>query len=216
MLAAVFTAGASVFAGYLFEPAVGVVFFAAIVLIALGWDLATTKRGVTALRDAQQTGEGADDNRRGRRILFVANEAVTGDALSNELLGRGRARPVLDVVAPVLQSRSHFVTTDVDRETDAARRRLRQTLEWAAEHGIEATGMVGDAIVPLASIEDELRCHGFDEVILTTHPRDQENWLEERILDRLRHELTIPVTRVVIDRTCVEAITEPEQATPRA
>jgi hypothetical protein len=130
----------------------------------------------------------------------IANETVTGDALSEQLIRDGAPRPILDVVAPVLQSRTHFVTTDIDRETAAARRRLRQTLLWAAEHDIEATGVVGDPIAPLAAIEDELRRHDFDEVILAMHPQEHTNWLETQLLERARAQLSIPVRRLVIDQ----------------
>jgi hypothetical protein len=83
-----------------------------------------------------------------RRILLIAGEVVSGDALSEQLESQS-PRPVLDVVAPVLQSRTHFVTTDIDQETNAARQRLAQTLRWAAEHEIDATGVIGDPIAPL-------------------------------------------------------------------
>ena len=67
-----------------------------------------------------------------RRILVVANEALPGDAPPDEIVGPRGGRSALDVIAPVLQSKSHFVTTDIDSETEQARRRLRQTLAWAS------------------------------------------------------------------------------------
>jgi hypothetical protein len=69
----------------------------------------------------------------------------------------------------------------------------------AAAHEIDATGVVGDPIAPLAAIEDQLRRYDFDEVILATHSQQQSNWLETELLDRAREELTVPIRHVVID-----------------
>ena len=58
---------------------------------------------------------------------------------------------------------------------------------------------MGDPNAPFASIEDELRRYGADEVILAMHPAERRNWLEAGMLERLRAELDIPVTEVVVD-----------------
>jgi hypothetical protein len=188
----------SVLVGYLIVPLVGIALFVAIGVLALLLDLASIRSGRSALREAAQVGHEHTIVDGRRRILLIAGEAVSGDALSEQLQGRS-PRPVLDVVAPVLQSRTHFVTTDIDQETNAARQRLAQTLRWAAEHEIDATGVIGDPIAPLAAIEDELRRHDFDEVILAAHPQQQSSWLEAEILDRAREELSLPVRHIVID-----------------
>jgi hypothetical protein len=199
-VAVAFAGGASILVGYLVAELAGVALFAFVVLLALLWDFASLRSERSTLRDAANTGHGHPDRDDRPRILVIANETVTGEALSEQLIRDGAPRPILDVVAPVLQSRTHFVTTDIDRETAAARRRLRQTLLWAAEHGIEATGVVGDPIAPLAAIEDELRRHDFDEVILAMHPQEHTNWLETQLLERARAQLSIPVRRLVIDQ----------------
>jgi hypothetical protein len=200
-VAVAFTGGTSVLVGYLFGALAGVALFAFVVLLALLRDLASIRSERSTLRDAANTGHRHSDDCGDRpRILVIANETVTGDALSEQLIRDGAPRPILDVVAPVLRSRTHFVTTDIDRETAAARRRLRRTLQWAAEHDIEATGVVGDPIAPLAAIEDELRRHDFDEVILAMHPQERTNWLEAQLLERARAQLSVPVRRLVIDQ----------------
>jgi len=192
--------GLAVLIGYLFGPLTGIVLLAAFALVALLWDLAAIRAERSALGDAARLGHRRIDGEDRPHVLVVANETVAGHALLDEIERRGRPRPVLDVVAPVLQSRSHFVTTDIDRETEAARRRLRQTLAWAADHQLEATGVVGDPIAPFAAVEDELRLHDFDEVVVATHPDPQANWLEGRMLERMREQLDVPVKQVVIDR----------------
>jgi len=139
----------SLLVGYLFDPIAGVVVFAGAVSGALVVDLVSIRSERSHLRRAAADGH-AHAHADGRRhVLLIANEGPTGDELSREIVHAGEPPPVLEVLAPVLQSRTHFVTTDVDRETAAARRRLRQTLAWAAAHQIEASGVVGDPIVPL-------------------------------------------------------------------
>jgi hypothetical protein len=187
--------GLSLLVGALIDPVAGVVLFAVIALAWLARQL--TREGPTRLRDAAMDGHSAAA---AHRILVVANEALTGDALLDQLRGRTGRAPVIEVLAPVLQSRTHFVTTDIDRETEAARRRLRETLAWAREHGLTATGHVGDPIDPYAGLADELRRYDVDEVIIVAHPPEHANWVEQGMLERLRAELDVPVGLVVVDR----------------
>jgi hypothetical protein len=56
---------------------------------------------------------------------------------------------------------------------------------------------VGDPS-PTTALEDELRTFGANEVIVVTHPRDRETWQERGELARLRRELDVPVTHVVV------------------
>jgi hypothetical protein len=113
-------------------------------------------------------------------------------------LRRGPPRPELRVVAPVLVSRSHYVTSDIDRELEEARRRLDGTLAWATEQGFDAAGRVNDAD-PFTSVADELRRFAADEVVISTHPPGRSNWLERGLVERVRDQLDMPVTHVVVD-----------------
>ena len=76
-------------------------------------------------------------------------------------------------------------------------RALERSLAWARERRIAARGEVGDPN-PTTAIEDELRDFGADELIVVTHPRDRETWQERGELARLRRELDVPVTHVVV------------------
>ena len=71
-------------------------------------------------------------------------------------------------------------------------------LAWASAEGLAVTGKIGDPNAAFGAIEDELRQHGADEVIISTYPRGESNWLETGIVDRLRDELAVPVTHVVV------------------
>src|SRR5207247_10528821 len=129
-----------------------------------------------------------------------ANGSLQGVDARAPILGHAKLRPELMVVAPVLVSRTHFVTTDVAHEMDQARERLAMTLDWARTHGLPARGHIGDPMHPLLAVEDDLRRFGPDEVIVATHPSESTNWQEGDLMARLRSELDVPVTQVVVDR----------------
>src|SRR5204862_291294 len=83
----------------------------------------------------------ADDER--HRILVIANQTVGGEELRQEILQHAGSQPLVRVVAPVLPTRAHYITSDIDGELADAQRRLDTTLAWLREKGIEATGRVG-------------------------------------------------------------------------
>jgi GABA permease len=131
------------------------------------------------------------------RVLVVANEALAGAEIGELILRHGREQVEVDVLAPVLASHVHYAVSDIDRELGDARSRLERSLAWAHEQRIAARGAVGDPN-PTTALEDELRTFGADEVIVVTHPRDRETWHERGELGRLRRELDVPVTHVVV------------------
>ena len=135
----------------------------------------------------------------GRRVLVVANRTLASEELRNEILERARDGAEVRLVAPILCSRVHYIASDVDRELQEARDRLQETLDWAREQGVNVTGVVGDPNVALGAIEDELRRSGADEIVISTLPRKQSNWLETGIVTRLREELDVPVTHLELE-----------------
>jgi hypothetical protein len=186
---------AAVLLGALISPAVGVGLLVVCGVAAILWELRTKDPDRRRpLREAAGQARRASDGR--RRILVVANETLCGDELRAELAGRQDT--LLRVVAPVLPSRSHYVASDIDRELAEAKARLDDTLAWAAEQGLTATGRVSD-MPPLPSIEDELRGFAADELLISTHPPQRSRWLESGLVERAREELEIPVTHVVVD-----------------
>jgi hypothetical protein len=195
-----FLIGASVLVGLVTEPVWGALVFATATLAGLVADLvARDPDHLDPLRVAF-SGPHPEAREDAWRVLVVANETLDGEPIREEILRRAKLRPDLMVVAPVLVSRTHFVTTDVDREIQDARGRLHATLAWAHEHGLRAHGHIGDPMHPLLAIEDELRRFGADEVIVVTHPDENANWLESGTVDRLRDELECPVRQIVVDR----------------
>jgi GABA permease len=197
--------GLSVAAGAVIAPLVGVALLVGGILGALYLDYALEDRDRPApLADAERAARTARTESAGtaaaarKRILVVANQTLGGVELKEEILRRGEPRPELRIVAPVLASRSHYLTSDIDRELGEARERLDSTLQWAHEQGFEAVGMVG-ADSPLIAIEDALRRYGADELIISTHIPERSHWLESGVVERARAQLDIPVTHVVVD-----------------
>ena len=189
---------ASVILGALTVPLVGVALFVGAAAGALFWELRTQDPDRRRpLREAAQQGDRFARGDR-RRVLVVANRTLRGEELRSELLRQAAAGAELRIVAPILCSRAHYIASDIDSELREARARLAEALEWAAGKGLAASGVVGDPNVALGAIEDELRMSGADEVIVSTHPPGQSNWLETGIVERLREELDIPVTHLVV------------------
>ena len=187
--------GVSAALGALVDPIAGVAVFVAGVIAALVWEARTTDpERRRALREAAAHGP----DRSGRaHVLVIANRTMLLEPLRSELVARGATGAHLHLVAPILSSRAHYIASDVDGELRDARARIDEALAWAQSKGIDATGRVGDPNAALGAIEDELRTSGADEVIVSTLPAGQSNWLETGIVERLREELDIPVTHLV-------------------
>lgn len=190
--------GLSVALGSIVTALLGAALFAGGMLVALlrGLLLRNDPDRIRPLREAFEAAPPAGKHTR-RRVLVVANQTVGGEELKAELLSRDEPRPELRIVVPVLCSRAHYLTSDIDRELGEAQTRLDQTLRCARAHGFEAVGTVGD-VSPLIAIEDELRRFGADELIISTHIPERSHWLEA-VVERAREELEIPVTHVKVD-----------------
>ncbi len=198
----------AVLVGALIAPLAGAALGAGAILGVIVWELVTEDpERASPLRDAAaaaRRGTSADDR---RRILVIANETVHGRELRDELAAHGE-HAELRVVCPILPTRAHLVTSDIDRDLAEARHRLDLTLAWAAENELRMTGRVSDE-TPLAAACDELRAFPADEVIVSTHPPSRSRWLELGLVDRLQRELEIPVRHVVVDLTRQEVEAHP-------
>src|SRR5215211_3275781 len=183
--------------GTLLGPFVGVALIVGAAAGALVWEVATDDPDRRRpLREAASVGRRTGRGDR-RRILVVANRTLATEEVRSELLRYAAEGGELHLVAPILASRAHYIASDIDRELEDARERLRDALAWAADHGVELTGRVGDPNAALGAIEDELRRSCADEVLIATLPPKQSNWLETGILTRLRDELDVPVKHLV-------------------
>jgi GABA permease len=189
--------GASATLGVLIAPIAGVALCVGAVAGIFVWEFGTTDpERRRPLREAALAGRVVGGRDR-PVILLVANRTLGDRDLRAEIRRRAEGGAELRILAPILVSRARYLASDVDSELRHARRRLNEALAWADAEGIPATGAVGDPNAAFDAIEDELRQHAADEVIVSTLPAGKSNWLETGILERLRDELEIPVTHVV-------------------
>jgi hypothetical protein len=182
--------------GALVSPWAGVALLVGVAIGAIGVQLSRRDPDRQTLRDLHPADGHPDDGR--HRLLVIANQTVAGDELRQEIIERAGHRAVVRVVAPVLPSRAHYVTSDIDGELRDAQTRLDATLTWLRSHELQATGRVGD-LTPRQAIEDELRTFAADELLISTHPAKRSHWLEDGLLQQARDELDIPVAHVVVD-----------------
>jgi len=199
--------GAALAAGASFGPLAGAAVFAAGLVGAVVWELARDDPDRRRpLRDAAAEGRRAASPTRWR-VLVVANRTLAGDELARKLRRRGVDGCELRIVAPIVVSRAHYLASDVDGELDEARERLAAALAWAQAEGFRASGTVGDPNAALDAIEDELRRFPADEVLICTYPPGASNCLETGIVKRLREELDICVTHVIVEPDRAHAAT---------
>jgi hypothetical protein len=191
--------GASLALGALVNPPAGGALFAGGLIGAFVWELSTQDPNRRRpLREAAAEGRQAVRSPRDR-VLVVANRTLQGEDLEAILQRRAKRGAELRVVVPILVSRARYIASDVDSELQEAGERLAAALAWAHDAGFEASGKVGDPNVALGAIEDELRLFAADEVVISTLPPGKSNWLETGIVKRLREELDIPVTHVIVE-----------------
>jgi sirohydrochlorin ferrochelatase len=191
--------GVSLALGALVNPTVGGALFAGGLIGAVVWEFSSKDpHRRLPLREAAAEGRHAVPST-GDRVLVVANRTLQGEDLEAILRNRAERGAELRVVVPILVSRARYIASDVDRELQDAGERLGAALAWAHEAGFQASGKIGDPNVALGAIEDELRLFAADEVVISTLPPGRSNWLETGIVKRLREELDIPVTHVIVD-----------------
>jgi hypothetical protein len=190
---------ASVASGAVVAPVAGGALFVGTLIGGLVWEFASKDPDRRRpLREAAAEGRRATSSPR-PRVLVVANRTLGGEELKASLRHRAADGSELRVVTPILVSRARYLASDVDKELEEAHQRLAAALAWARSQGLHASGKVGDPNAALGAIEDELRVFAADEVLISTYPRGMSNWLETNIVKRLREELDIPVTHVVVE-----------------
>ena len=137
-------------------------------------------------------------------ILVVANATCPCPVLLDHLAARAREmeQPVL-LVAPALNSRLAHWLSDTDAAVRGARARLALATEALGERGIEAAGRIGDGD-PNVAIADWAAEFAPAEIVISTHPPGQSNWLEADLVERTRARYAVPVTHVVSEFGLVE------------
>jgi hypothetical protein len=131
-----------------------------------------------------------------RRILALVSEPISGDALRSALGADARGAEV-KVVAPALDSRTHFWTSDNDEAIGRADDVQQESVERLAEEGVDAVGDTGEAD-PLLALQDALATFPAEEIVICTHPEGERNWAEDDLAEQAQERFSVPVRHMEV------------------
>ena len=133
-----------------------------------------------------------------KKIIALVSEPISGDVLKSAV-GRDAAEEAeVLVVAPALNSKAKFLTSDPDEAIARAEQVQEETVERLDEEGIDAAGDTGEAD-PLLALQDALQTYDADEIILCAHGEGSRNWLEEGFVEEARERFGKPVRQLVVE-----------------
>ncbi len=132
------------------------------------------------------------------RILVIANDTADTDALLEVIETSAGGEAEVLAVAPALNSRLRYWTSDEDDARRLAKERLQRCVERLHRAGVSATGWIGDAD-PLQALRDALAFFPADTVILATHPPPRSNWLARNLVERASRYFAGPIVHVTVD-----------------
>jgi hypothetical protein len=133
------------------------------------------------------------------KILAVCAEPISGEALRNAVGEQAVEGAEVLVIAPALNTKLRFLTSDPDPAIERADEVAQESVERMDEEGIDAAGDTGESD-PLQAIQDSLATFPADEVVLCTHSSGERNWLEEGVVDEARERFPDrPVRHLEID-----------------
>jgi hypothetical protein len=131
-----------------------------------------------------------------RRCLIVANQTLGGAHLLAAVGARQAREPYeFHIVVPASHAHAGGMWTE-GHAVAHARAALRDALDHFSDAGIPVTGEVGDPN-PLLAVDDVLRRHHFDEIILSTLPPGASRWLKRDLPHRFEQRFALPVTHIV-------------------
>ena len=133
-----------------------------------------------------------------KKIIALVTEPVSGEALKSAVGAEAAEEAEVLVVAPALNSKLHFLTSDPDDAIARADAVQEETVERLDEEGIDAAGDTGESD-PLLALQDALATYDADEIVLFMHGSSGRNWQEEGVVDEARERFGRPVTQLVVE-----------------
>jgi hypothetical protein len=131
-----------------------------------------------------------------RKILALVSEPISGDALKSAL-GRGADDAEVMVVAPALDSRTRFWTSDNDDAIARAEQVQQESVERLEEDGVDAVGDTGETD-PLLALQDALATFPAEEIVIFTRPEGDKNWAEEDLFEQAQGRFDVPVRQLEV------------------
>ena len=131
-----------------------------------------------------------------KKILALAAEPISGEALRSAL-GTGADDAEVVVVAPALDSRMRFWTSDNDEAIARAEQVKEESVERLEEDGVRATGETGESD-PLLALQDALATFPAEEIVIFKHAEGERNWTEEDLVEQARERFAVPVREMEV------------------
>jgi hypothetical protein len=131
-----------------------------------------------------------------RKVLALVAEPISGDVLRSAL-GDDADEAEVMVVAPALDSKTRFWTSDSDDAIARADAVQSETVERMAEQGVDAVGDTGESD-PLLALQDALATFPAEEIVIVTHPEGERNWAEDDLLEQAQGRFELPVRQLEV------------------
>ena len=168
-----------------------------LVLSLLSWGVVLALYALTRWRGGSMSAEEVEakkaepSGRAAERILVLANQTLVAQQLRDALVGiDGSDRAEYLVVVPA----NPVDTGQADREgaafvweatTQAAQKRLDETLSILQERGLTVRGELGD-YRPLVALDKAVGEFRPDHVVISTHPEEHGTWLRHGVVREAR------------------------------
>jgi 4-hydroxyphenylpyruvate dioxygenase-like putative hemolysin len=121
-----------------------------------------------------------------QRILVIANRTCPCPELRQLIMSRAGASTRIAIVAPALNGRLAHAVSDTDGAAQRARARLDVAVEGLSGCEVgDVQAVVGDSD-PCLAIGDALADFPADEIIISSWPEGDSNWLEKDLVERTR------------------------------
>jgi len=119
------------------------------------------------------------------KVLVLASDTISGEVV-REAIGSERAEDAeVLVVAPALNSKLRFLTSDPDGAIERAEVVQEESVQQMNEEGLDAAGDTGESD-PVQAVQDALATFRAEEIVICIHREGKKNWLEEGVVDEIR------------------------------
>jgi hypothetical protein len=122
------------------------------------------------------------------KLLVLTPEPLDADALRAVAGDEADDAEVLVISPATTESGLRFWMNDIDEAIERAQETAEETADRLDAEGIDAVGDSGEA-EPVVALQDALATFPADQIVVFTHPEDEEHYREAQGLD----ELGVPV-----------------------